>query len=211
MRAWQQTRVLVAKSCDVVDRTPLSFWSFHICTSVSPLFYWVIVVNRKWTQATGMAAGVAFLIVAAVAASRLIYPVAGSAPRWRRALRPVIWLWSSWSLLSLLSLWLPGRMLKLLLVPYLVVCALADAIVRAVGFAPPVRWIRELIAGPDPVVRHHHFLVGDMDSVIPAFLVTVVAGFILLAVLLVGGLMVLAYAPQHRPCSNSGNPNHPLT
>lgn len=205
MTLWLRTCSVVAKGCDAIDQTPLSFWSFHLWTSVSPFFYLVAVVNRKWTQATGMAAGVMFLIGVAVAASRIIYPVAASAPRWRRALRLVIWICSTWSLLGLLALWLPVRTLKLLLWPNLVVSALADAIVRVVGFAPPVRWIRELIAGPDPTVRRHHFLVGDMDSVIPAFLVTVMAGFIVLALLMGIALVVLAYAPQHRPTVNSGD------
>jgi hypothetical protein len=212
MNPWRLTRSVVAKVCGFTDQTPLSFWSFHLWASVSSFFYWVAVVNRKWTQATGMAAGVMFLISVAVASSRIIYPVAASAPRWRRALRPVIWIWSSWSLLGLLALWLPVRTMKLLLLPNLVVSALADAIVRGVGFAAPVRWIRELVAGPDPTVRRHHFLVGDMDSVIPAFLVTVVAGFIVLTVLMGIALVVLAYAPQHRPAVNSGDAqNRPTT
>lgn len=199
MNPWPVIRAWFRKGSDWLDHSPLSFWTFHLCASASPAFYLVAGITRKPAQTIGMALGVVILVAFAVGFSRWIYPSEASAPQWRKALRPVVWLRSVWSLSALLALWLPLRTLRLLLLPDVVFLAVADSMVRVFGMLPLVKWLRVWIAGSDPGMRHHHFWVGDMDSVLPTLMITVIAGLLLIGLLLFVAFTRLAFLSQRHP------------
>ncbi|KAF0181101.1 MAG: hypothetical protein FD161_407 [Limisphaerales bacterium] len=165
--------------CQWLNRAALRYWTFHVCVSAAPSFLFAYGLSRKPERLWGMVLGVAFFIALYTLFSHWTYPSEKSSALWRRAMRLATWIRTVWAILALPGLMLGNKALKVMFSVDLIAGMIATSLTYFIGKFPPVGWVRIMIAGPDANQRRHHVLVGDMDSLLPTFLTTVIEGFIL--------------------------------
>ncbi len=167
-----------------LNRAALRHWTLHVSVSAAPSFAFMVNTGAHWPCVVGMLMGVAFFIVLYTAFARFTYPKTESPSLWRRAIRLGTRIRTGLALLAL-----PGAMMKtggfltVFFLPDYFAGLVAWSVTRSIGTAEPVRWLRALLAGPDPAVRSQNLWVGDIGSVLPTFLTTVIEGFLLSALL----------------------------
>lgn len=190
----------------------LRYWTFHVTLSAAPSF--LLARLGKWDSleaAVAMVAGIVVFIGLFTAlysseAFRRFAPVDG----WRR--RALVWgtrVRSSCAALSLLGWVLPRypvfRVFEYLLMPDLFAGILASSGVEALGKWGPLRAARIALAGPDAAARSHNVFVGDLNSLLPTFAITIVEGLLLtlelIALALICGLILHLVARRRTPSS----------
>lgn len=172
-----------APCCPWLNRAALRYWAFHVCVSAAPSFAFGYTIAPRPERLCGMALGVAFFIVLYTLAARWTYPSEASPELWRRAMRLATWIRTSWALFTIPASILGGA---LLFAPDMVAGMVAHGLVENLsGLESGVRnrASTELPAG---------FWMGNMGSVVPTFLVTVIEGFILSGVLFLIALVCLS-------------------
>jgi len=126
-----------------------------------------------------MVLGIVFFIALYTLLSHWTYPSEKSSALWRRAMRLATWIRTGWAILALPGLMSGNKALTIMFSVDMIAGMIATSLTYFIGKFPPVGWVRIMIAGPDASQRRHHVLVGDMDSLLPTFLTTVIEGFIL--------------------------------
>lgn len=178
----------------------LKYWTWHVILTASGAF--VYAVNTSWHRPpaiAGMFAGIAVFIAfyTAVWSSQWFRRRVPADGLYFRALSHAVLLRSLLGVdLAFLSLvnsathvvpsflkW-PLALLGLPVVPDAFATAGAVEVVTALGKTAAARSLRVLVAGPDAHVRAQNLWVGDLDSLLPSFLLTLAVGVALSFVLL---------------------------
>ncbi len=166
-----------------LNRAALRHWTFHVCVSAAPSFVFMAQASPRWPCVVGMLLGIGFFIVLYTALARFTYPDVEPANLWRRAIRLGTRIRTGCALLALPSVVLfvhgSAKWPFFLFLPDYLAGMVAWSITEHIGRAEPVRWLRILLTGPDPGIRRDSVWLGDMGSVIPTFLTTVIEGFLL--------------------------------
>ncbi len=167
-------------------------WSLHVVLSASASFS--LACRTDWHSAeavTGMLAGMVFFVG--------LFTWVWDSPWFRRhapeggfVYRALLYgtrLRSGVGVLGLVigSIFRPDPS-SLFFSPDLWAGVFAFNLIRRLGSSAPLRALRVVIGGNDPATRAHSMLVGDTNSLLPTFLITVTDG-----VLLTLMLLVLAY------------------
>lgn len=180
MNAWQKIRARFGKVCDWLDRSPLRYWTFHVCVSAAPSFVFMVRDTTGWPPVTGMLLGIGFFIALYTALAPITFPKAESAGLWRRAIRLGTKTRTGCSLLAIPgAATSDGNIFVYFFMPDMWAGMAAWSLTDAIGRLGPLRSLRIWLTSPDASVRHENVWVGDMGSVFPTFLTTVIEGFLL--------------------------------
>jgi hypothetical protein len=157
----EQALSTIARLCAWLDRSPLRYWTFHVCVSAVPSFMIGLALVPKPQRFVGMVLGVAFFIALYTYAARWTFPDPTGQALWRRAIRLGILFRTAWAAVillgSIVNVTKGSNPFCYLFLPDMVSGVLAHSLVERIG----------------------SFGDGMMAAVWPTFLITVVAGFLL--------------------------------
>jgi|GEM_PF-2033157 len=184
-----------------LNRAALRHWTFHVCVSAAPSFVFMAQASTRWPCVVGMLLGVGFFILLYTACARFTFPDAEPTNMWRRAIRLGTKARTVCALLALPSVvaFVHGgvKWPFFFFLPDYLAGMVAWSVTANIGQAEPVRWLRILLTSPDAGVRRENVWLGDMSSVIPTFLTTVIEGFILSGVLFLAAFICLIVLKLH--------------
>ncbi len=195
-----------------LNRAALRHWTFHVSVSAAPSFVFMAQASARWPSVLGMLLGIGFFVVLYTALARFTFPNAEPENLWRRAIRLGTRIRTGCALLALPSVVVfvhgGAKWPFFFFLPDYLAGMMAWSVTERIGRAEPVRALRILLTGPDANVRRSNVWLGDMGSVIPTFLTTVIEGFFLsgllfLAAFLCLGVLKLATKRQVTPATDS--------
>ena len=181
----------------------LRYWTPFVCINAAPsyLIYWDVAKQLLVRQHIGMTAGILLCVLGyAWATSRPLYHRWVESSSLGEAFRAALYLRTGMALVYA-TVVLPivhfhpidgpvaRFFLSVLIYVDLMAGFFAGQIVELIGRTSIIAGLRRSITGPDPALRAQSEWIGDMNSLIPTMLTTIVEGIILslgLAALAVG-------------------------